>query len=57
MFENWCEENFLVLNTAKTKEMIFDFRLNKDQAYPIMLKGEDIQNVKNYKYLGAIPPY
>ena len=51
LFENWCEENFLVLNIAKTKEMTFDFRTNKGQANPIMLKGEDIQS---FKYLGTI---
>ena len=54
MFENWCEENFLVLNIAKTKGMTFDFRSNKGEAIPIMLKGRDIQSVKSFKYLGTI---
>ncbi|GFS07598.1 reverse transcriptase [Elysia marginata] len=37
-FVMWCEDNFLKLNTSKTKELIFDFRKNKSDLQAISIK-------------------
>jgi hypothetical protein len=52
-FVSWCDENFLVLNASKTKEMVFDFRKKKDTVHPVIIKGETIEIVTEYKYLGV----
>ena len=51
-FCKWCEEHYLLLNVKKTKEVIFDFRVNKDPIVPITIKGEIVEIVDSYKYLG-----
>jgi hypothetical protein len=52
-FVSWCDENFLVLNASKTKVMIFDFRKKKDTVHPVIIKGETIEIVTEYKYFGC----
>ena len=34
----WCDDNNLILNASKTKEMIFDFRKNKSPITPLKMK-------------------
>ena len=53
-FVNWCESNFLELNVDKTKEMIIDFRKNKEDPEPVILKGKTVERVHSYKYLGTV---
>ena len=44
-----------MLNTSKTKEMVFDFRTSKrDPMVPVQLKHECIGEVKTFKYLGTV---
>ena len=50
----WCDNNFLELNVTKTKELIMDFRRNKNTVDPIVIKGEPVEMVDTYKYLGTI---
>ena len=50
----WCDNNYLVLNVSKTKELIFDFRQSEHTHLPIMMKGQAVEIVQNYKYLGTI---
>jgi hypothetical protein len=52
-FVTWCDANFLVLNASKTKEMVFDFRKKNDTVHPVIIKGETIEIVTEYKYLGV----
>ena len=53
-FVEWCEENFLLLNVTKTKELIIDFRMKKKKnVVPITIKGENVEIVDSYKYLGV----
>ena len=52
-FVNWCDKNYLQLNVTKTKEMVIDFRKNNAVPDPVILKGENVERVKNYKYLGT----
>ena len=54
-FVEWCENNFLLLNVSKTKELVIDFRRKKkSQVVPIQMKGADIEIVDSYKYLGVV---
>ena len=55
-FGMWCKDNHLVLNSKKTKEMIFDFRKKKDfepHSSPIVFDGDPIEYVHSYRYLGT----
>ena len=49
---SWCEDNMLLLNTDKTKELIIGFRIKKDPIDPVFIKNKQIDQVDSYKYLG-----
>ena len=54
-FVNWCKNNFLKLNVAKTKEIIFDFRrANHTIPEDVIIDGDKVERVDSYKYLGVI---
>jgi hypothetical protein len=50
----WCSVNNLTLNTAKTKEIIFDFRRHKAVPVPIYINGDCVERVHTFKFLGTI---
>ena len=43
---NWCIDNYIELNMAKTKEIIFDFRKNQNDKSSVIIDGSDCQNHK-----------
>lgn len=47
-FKYWCDEHFFDLNVSKTKEMTFDFRMNKPVVVVSTIHGEI--NVYNTVY-------
>lgn len=51
-FVQWCRLNHLQLNTAKTKEMVVDFRKSKHALLPVTIEGVNVEVVNTYKYLG-----
>ena len=51
---NWCDKNYLRLNVSKTKEMCIDFRKNQRCPKPVYIKGEAVEKVDTYKYLGVV---
>ncbi len=52
--ERWSQDNNLVLNATKTKEMILDFRRLKPSLHcPININGEKVEIVQSFKYLGV----
>ena len=53
-FIQWCKTNFLILNVSKTKEIIIDFRLNKNILSPVLMNEQVVEIVNKYKYLGLI---
>ena len=53
-FAEWCEKNDLGLNVPKTTEMIIDFRKSQNVIEPVVIKGEEVEQVDEYKYLGTI---
>ncbi|KAL8579300.1 hypothetical protein ACOMHN_010884 [Nucella lapillus] len=50
----WCDDNYLLLNVAKTKEVVVDFRRDQPKPTPLVIRGEDVELVDQYKYLGSI---
>ena len=53
-FTTWCQLNYLDLNVKKTKEIIIDFRVNKDIPSNIVINSEPVERVTQYKYLAVI---
>ena len=52
-FASWCTSNHLILNTGKTKEMVFDFGRNLSFITPVCINNECIEQVTSFKYLGT----
>lgn len=50
-FVEWCQRNKLQLNTAKTKELVLDFRRVPPTLQPINISRSEVE-VSTYKYLG-----
>ena len=52
----WCDSNFLALNVSKTKELVVDFRVapTDTETEPINIKGQSVEMVSAYKYLGVV---
>ena len=51
-FVAWCGNNHLLLNVAKTKEMVVDFRRTRTKLNTISILGEEVEVVEGYRYLG-----
>ncbi|XP_051788716.1 uncharacterized protein LOC127529381 [Erpetoichthys calabaricus] len=52
-FVKWCDSNHLHLNTSKTKELVVNFRRPRPLMDPVIIKGDCVQRVQTYKYLGV----
>lgn len=53
-FVDWCQLNYLQINTSKTKELVVDFRRHKHPPLqPLNIQGMDIEAVDSYRYLGV----
>ena len=54
-FVRWCEDNYLHLNTSKTREMLVDFtRTRKDALEPVRINGVEVERVDAHRYLGVV---
>ncbi|KAI5609680.1 gastrula zinc finger protein XlCGF28.1-like [Silurus asotus] len=52
--ERWCQENNLLLNVSKTKELIVDFSTKQDRSYqPLNICGTPVERVDSSRYLGV----
>lgn len=49
----WCGENNLLLNTAKTKELVIDFRRKKTDITPLLISGDCVEQVTDIRFLGV----
>ena len=49
----WCEENNLLLNVSKTKELIIDFRKFKNSKENLVINGQAVDQVTSFKFLGT----
>lgn len=45
------EENDLVLNTDKTREIILDFRKNPHPLRSLFIKGTEVERADNHRFL------
>ncbi|XP_051787946.1 uncharacterized protein LOC127529166 [Erpetoichthys calabaricus] len=52
-FVKWCDSNHRQLNTSKTKELVVDFRRTRPLMDPVIIRGDCVQRVQTYKYLGV----
>ncbi len=53
-FVHWCEKSYLRLNISKNKDMLIDFRRKICMNKATLIKGQTIEYVQSYKYLGTI---
>ena len=53
-FVDWCDQNYLQLNIGKTKEMVIDFRRKVPVYSDVAIKGETVEKVETYRYLGIV---
>ncbi|KAK1794669.1 hypothetical protein P4O66_001385 [Electrophorus voltai] len=52
--ENWCQENNLLLNVSKTKELIVDCSKKQEQHYqPVRISGTMVERVDSFRYFGV----
>ncbi|KAK1784000.1 hypothetical protein P4O66_004501, partial [Electrophorus voltai] len=52
--ENWCQENNLLLNVCKTKELIVDCSKKQERNYqPVRISGTTVERVDSFRYLGV----
>lgn len=49
----WCENNNLILNISKTKELVVDFRKKATPLLPLSINGEVVERVTSFKFLGT----
>uniref|UniRef100_A0A665T724 Reverse transcriptase domain-containing protein n=1 Tax=Echeneis naucrates TaxID=173247 RepID=A0A665T724_ECHNA len=52
-FVVWSQRNHLHLNTSKTKELVMDFGKSRPCPRPVLVRGDEVEVVGNYKYLGV----
>lgn len=52
LLEDWCQENRLLLNVSKTKELIVDFSRKQRDFFPLHICGSEVERVDTFKYLG-----
>ena len=50
----WCRENYLQFNVKKNKDIVSDFRRNRNPSPPLTVNGETVKRVTTYKYCGVI---
>ncbi|KAK1794574.1 hypothetical protein P4O66_001253 [Electrophorus voltai] len=51
--ENWCQENHLLLNVSKTKELIVDCSKKQEWHYQtVRISGTTVETVDSFRYLG-----
>ncbi|KAK1806256.1 hypothetical protein P4O66_000132 [Electrophorus voltai] len=50
--ENWCQENNLLLNVSKTKELIVDCSKKQEWHYqPVRISGTTVERVDSFRHL------
>ncbi|KAK1784814.1 hypothetical protein P4O66_003478 [Electrophorus voltai] len=50
--ENWCQENNLLLNVSKTKELIVDCSKKQERHYqPVRISGTTVERVDSFRRL------
>ena len=50
---HWCDDNNLILNVSKTKELIIDFKRNKSPIEPLFINDKEVEIIDVFKFLGT----
>lgn len=50
---DWCTDNNRTLNIKKTKEIIIDFHKEHEDHAPLIIKGQEVEQVTSFKFLGT----
>ena len=50
--DKWCDENYMLLNPTKSKDMVFHYGERAPQLKPLRIKGEPIESVEKANLLG-----
>jgi len=50
----WCAENHLLINSSKTKELLFTNQRHNPNPDPVTINSSTIERVTQYKYLGTM---
>ena len=53
-FTVWGEMDYLMLNVSKNKELVIDFHQKQAYLPDLVIKGEKVERVSQYKYLGTV---
>ncbi|KAK3512849.1 hypothetical protein QTP70_028918 [Hemibagrus guttatus] len=52
--DTWCQDNNLLLNVSKTKELIVDFSTKQERNYQsLIINGTPVEKVDSFRYLGV----
>ncbi|KAK3572729.1 hypothetical protein QTP86_006989 [Hemibagrus guttatus] len=52
--ETWCQENNLLLNVSKTKQLIEDFSTKQERNYQsLIINGTPVEREDSFQYLGV----
>ena len=49
----WCSLNNLALNSSKTKELVLDFRRKREDPPPLLIRGDLVERVSDFRFLGT----
>ena len=50
---SWCNNNNLILNVSKTKELVIDFRRDPLPLVQLQIDGQTVEVVNSFKFLGT----
>ena len=50
----WCRDHNLLLNTKKTKELVYDIRRKKPVHDCVMVNNNPVEQVATFRYLGVL---
>ena len=53
-FLDKCTQNFLELNVGKSKEMVVGFKRDRTDVAPLVIGGQTVERVQEYRYLGTV---
>lgn len=53
-FLHRCEQSYLQINIAKTEDTVIDFRRNTHMHEDTLIKGQTMEAVQSFNYLGTV---
>ena len=50
----WCQKNGILINSSKTKFMVFSTQKVEEYYPPLMIDADEVERVSNFCYLGVV---